>query len=106
MNRMGNSALYRIVKDLEHQHGKRANTNHEEVIREVLGEVSFTGFPICLPYTDTDAVLSAVRSTQLHRVTDPHAEFCLSVHIDPYPGGVLALWVYIAAVIKCRNYHF
>ena len=72
----------------------------------MLGEVSFTGFPICLPYTDTEAVLSAVRSTQLHRVTDPHVEFCLSVHVEAYPGGVLAVWVYIAAVVKCRNYHY
>ena len=77
--------------------------DHIGELRRRLGEVKFNGFPMDMPYTDVDSIVSAVRSTEVHNIQDPNVEFSLAVHIHPYPASVLAVWVYVAAIINRRR---
>lgn len=77
--------------------------DHAEEIKSKVGNVKFTGFPMDMPYTGEDAIITAVRSTELHKIQDPDVEFSLAVYIHPYPASVLVVWVYIAALINRRR---
>ena len=70
-----------------------------------LGDVKFTGFPMDLPFIDMDGVVSAVRSTEVHKMQDPDVEFSLAVYVHPYPSSVLAVWIYVASIVNRRRHN-
>nr|XP_018671326.2 coiled-coil and C2 domain-containing protein 2A isoform X3 [Ciona intestinalis] len=106
-NRSGNSILRQIVKGLEERVSRKTgvvNTGHNEQLLSQLGDVRFTGYPMDQPYTGVEAVVSAVRSTEVHKIQDPDVEFSMAVHIHAYPASVLAVWVYVAAIVNRRRH--
>jgi len=44
-----------------------------------------------------------VRDTKIHLVNRHDVEFSLVVHIDPYPCGVLSVWIFIAIFVDKMN---
>jgi len=40
-----------------------------------------------------------VLNTKLHAVNRQDVEFGLSVYIQAYPGNILSVWVYLAALV-------
>jgi len=65
------------------------------------------GFPLTMPYTDTEDVVEAVYATGVHLTEDKNAEFSVAVYVHAYPCSVLAVWVYVAVLIqrKVTNNH-
>ncbi|KAH7975656.1 hypothetical protein HPB52_004041 [Rhipicephalus sanguineus] len=59
-----------------------------------------SGFPLSMSFTDVETVIETVLSTGVHLTESRNVEFALAVHIHPYPSGVLAVWVYIAALTR------
>ncbi|XP_076825165.1 coiled-coil and C2 domain-containing protein 2A-like isoform X2 [Clavelina lepadiformis] len=106
-NRTCNSLLLQILRNLEQNLNKRnqGEVNHGEQLLRQLGDVKFTGFPMDLPFTDMDGVVSAVRSTEVHKMQDPDVEFSLAVYVHPYPSSVLAVWIYVAAIVNRRRHN-
>jgi len=78
--------------------------DHGQELLDRLGDVRFTGFPMDMPYTSVDDIISVVRSTEVHKIDDRDVEFSLAVYIHSYPGSVLAVWIYIAAIVNKRRH--
>uniref|UniRef100_H2ZAP6 CC2D2A N-terminal C2 domain-containing protein n=1 Tax=Ciona savignyi TaxID=51511 RepID=H2ZAP6_CIOSA len=103
-NRSGNSILRQIAKGLEESITKndgRASEHNTQILSQ-LGDVRFTGYPMDQPFTNVESIVSAVRSTEVHKIQDPDVEFSMAVHIHAYPSSVLAVWVYVAAIVNTR----
>ncbi|XP_042545554.1 protein CC2D2B isoform X2 [Dipodomys spectabilis] len=62
--------------------------------------VQVTGFPIQMPYTDTQSIIDAVYQTGIHSSEFPQTEFALAVYIHPYPNNILSVWVYLASLAR------
>uniref|UniRef100_H2ZAP4 Coiled-coil and C2 domain-containing protein 2A n=1 Tax=Ciona savignyi TaxID=51511 RepID=H2ZAP4_CIOSA len=107
-NRSGNSILRQIAKGLEESitknDGRGGASEHNTQILSQLGDVRFTGYPMDQPFTNVESIVSAVRSTEVHKIQDPDVEFSMAVHIHAYPSSVLAVWVYVAAIVNTRRH--
>nr|CAB3228105.1 coiled-coil and C2 domain-containing protein 2A [Phallusia mammillata] len=106
-NRSSNAILGQILRVLEATAARRTagDSNQESELLNQLGDVRFTGFPMDMPYISVEQVVSAVRSTEVHKIVDPNVEFSLAVYIHPYPASVLAVWVYVAAIVNRRRHN-
>ncbi|KAI8911928.1 hypothetical protein DFJ77DRAFT_549745 [Powellomyces hirtus] len=58
------------------------------------------GSPLSMPYTDLNAVLHAVEATNIHGCEDEGCEFACAVWIAAYEGDVMAVWVWIATLVR------
>ncbi|XP_053606846.1 coiled-coil and C2 domain-containing protein 2A [Plodia interpunctella] len=58
------------------------------------------GFPLNMPFLNTKAVVSSVKSTRLHMLDDPTAEFGLAVELFCYPNNVISVWVFLACITR------
>lgn len=58
------------------------------------------GFPLNAPFTDIDALISQVKSTDVYRIEDEKAEFALAVHCIGYVDGVVSVWIWVANLSK------
>ena len=76
--------------------------DHTAKLSDKMGEYTITGFPMDMPFVDIDSIVTTVRSTEVHKIQDPAVEFSVAVYIHPYPASVMAVWVYVAALIN-RN---
>lgn len=116
-NRSCSSALRQILEGLETERfrsvapadgqaapGRSYQDGHTERLTKLIGDARFIGFPMDMPFTDIDAVVKAVRSTEVHKIQDNDIEFALAVHIHPYPASILCVWVYLAAIHNKRSY--
>ncbi|KAI8999975.1 hypothetical protein BC832DRAFT_563214 [Gaertneriomyces semiglobifer] len=60
------------------------------------------GSPLSVPYTDASAVISAVNATNVHASVDEDVEFACAVWCSAYPGNVIGVWVWVAALTRGR----
>ena len=60
------------------------------------------GFPLHFSYSDLETITEAVKATGVHRDRDPGVEFSLAVLVEPYPGSVMSVWVYVASMVRKR----
>lgn len=58
-----------------------------------------TGFPIHLPYSDIQHIVSTVERTSIHLCEDQKVEYALAVYVHPYPNDVLSVWLYVASLV-------
>jgi len=56
------------------------------------------GFPINRPYSNTEMLVDAIKSTGMHLNENPQVEFALAVYVHPYPNQVLSVWIYLASL--------
>lgn len=57
------------------------------------------GFPLNTTFISLEHLWKMVQNTKVHSVNRQDVEFALTVHIEPYPGNILSVWVYLAAFI-------
>ena len=60
------------------------------------------GFPLHFGYSDLESIIEAVKATGVHLDRDPGVEFSLAVMVEPYPGSVMSVWVYVASIVRRR----
>lgn len=61
------------------------------------------GFPLNLPYHNTDELVEAVWATNLHQNFNKDVEFALAVHIHAYTNDILSVWIYVASLVRRRD---
>ncbi|KAL3222939.1 hypothetical protein MRX96_049881, partial [Rhipicephalus microplus] len=99
-NRYASQVLRKILPRLESMASASACTDDIQELSEILTSYKMSGFPLSMSFTDVETVIETVLSTGVHLTESRNVEFALAVHIHPYPSGVLALWVYIAALTR------
>lgn len=63
-----------------------------------------SGFPIHMPYSEVRPLIEAVHSTRVHTIDVSNVEFALAVYIHAYPQNVLSIWIYVASLVRNRQY--
>jgi coiled-coil and C2 domain-containing protein 2A len=53
-----------------------------------------------MPYTNVQSIVDAVYSTKMFEHPTTEIEFSLAVHIYPYPNNILAVWIYLAHLMR------
>ncbi|CAF0723059.1 unnamed protein product [Adineta ricciae] len=77
------------------------NTNDiEQELAEFQGMHEITGFPLQMPYSNVQTIVDAVYSTKIFEHSTNDIEFALAVHIHPYPNNILAVWIYLAHLVR------
>ena len=61
-----------------------------------------SGFPLNIPYIGIKEILDVIHSTRFYDINANDVEFAIAVHINPFPGCVMSVWIYIASLIKKR----
>lgn len=51
-------------------------------------------------YSTAAGVVAAVHGAGVHLTQAPGVEFALALHLHAYPGQVLSVWVYVAALVQ------
>ncbi|XP_056096392.1 coiled-coil and C2 domain-containing protein 2A isoform X2 [Rhinichthys klamathensis goyatoka] len=99
-NRYCISTLRQFLPKLELSGGREVAEEHRLELQSLLGEYKISGFPLHLPFSEIRPIIEAVHSTGVHKAEAPNVEFALAVHVHPYPGNVLSVWVYIASLLS------
>ncbi|XP_075730472.1 coiled-coil and C2 domain containing 2A [Rhipicephalus microplus] len=99
-NRYASQVLRKILPRLESMASASACIDDIQELSEILTSYKMSGFPLSMSFTDVETVIETVLSTGVHLTESRNVEFALAVHIHPYPSGVLAVWVYIAALTR------
>ncbi|XP_075526800.1 coiled-coil and C2 domain containing 2A [Dermacentor variabilis] len=99
-NRYASQVLRKILPRLESMASTSTSTDDIQELSEILTSYKMSGFPLSMSFTDVETVIEGVLSTGVHLTESRNVEFALAVHIHPYPSGVLAIWVYIAALTR------
>ena len=60
------------------------------------------GFPLHFAYKDLESMVEALKSTGLHLSREAGLEFALAVLVEPYPGSIMSVWVYLASMVRRR----
>ncbi|KAF8782528.1 Coiled-coil and C2 domain-containing protein 2A [Argiope bruennichi] len=98
-----NKILYKILTRLERNVGRTASDDSLQELEQIMKQYKIDGFPLTMPYTDTDAVIETVFATGVHLNEDKNAEFSIAVYVHSYPCCVLAVWVYVAVLIPRKD---
>merc|ERR1740123_2357764 len=107
----GNTVLRKLLPNLEATKGGLSlnvesstsiATEHLNELQRIITSHKVCGFPLHFAYSDLETILEGVRGTGVHLNTDPGVEFALSVLVEPYPGSVMSVWVYVASVVRRR----
>jgi hypothetical protein len=67
-------------------------------LRTVLRSRVLHGFPINLPYTDTESILAEIKSYCIHEIKHPEVQFVLGVRAIPIVNNIVSLWIYIGTL--------
>ena len=51
-------------------------------------------------YSTAAGVVAAVHGAGVHLTQAPGVEFAMALHLHAYPGQVLSVWVYVAALVQ------
>ncbi|GBG28149.1 Coiled-coil and C2 domain-containing protein 2A [Hondaea fermentalgiana] len=75
---------------------------HLEGLRETMSNNSIFGFPLNMTFTEMDAILRAVRNSDIHNTTLDNTTFALAVLVVPYTNKVFSVWIYLATIVSTR----
>ncbi|KAG8187652.1 hypothetical protein JTE90_005504 [Oedothorax gibbosus] len=102
-NKKCNKVLYKVLKKLERNVGRTASDDSLQELEHMMDQFKMDGFPLTMPYTDTESVIETVFATGIHLTEDATAEFSVAVYIHPYPCCILAVWVYVAVLMPRKE---
>ena len=107
LNFQGKSVLAKLLPGLEtaraaHAQGRGLTQDHLSELQRIMSSHKVCGFPLHFSYSDLDSITDAVKATGVHLDRDPKVEFSLAVHVEPYPGSVMSVWVYVASIVRRR----
>ena len=98
-NRYGCSALRKILGGMENSRNDPLIPDPDE-LKQLEASYRISGFPLSLPYTNMAAVFEAVQATQVHAMPTSEIEYALAVHVHAYPNTIMAVWIYLAVLIR------
>ena len=49
-------------------------------------------------YTDMESIEERLKATGVHETTSEDVLFLLAVHCEPFPGGVVSVWVFYGSL--------
>ena len=107
LNFQGKAILAKLLPGLESARLTTASSRgisqeHLSELQRIITSHKVCGFPLHFAYSDLETILEGVRGTGVHLNTDPAVEFALSVLVEPYPGSVMSVWVYVASMVRRR----
>ncbi len=53
-----------------------------------------------MPYSNVQSIVETVYSTKIFEHATHEMEFALAVHVHPYPNNIIAVWIYLANLIR------
>ena len=75
---------------------------HLDALRETVATSEIVGFPLNMTFTEMDAVIRAVKNTDIHNMIAENVQYALAVLVVPYSCNVCSVWVYVAAILSNR----
>ncbi|XP_013408980.1 coiled-coil and C2 domain-containing protein 2A-like isoform X3 [Lingula anatina] len=101
-NRLCQQTFRNLLPKMEETRGKGMGQQHASELESVLGAYKLSGFPLCMPFTEIQNIVESVHATGVWDNNNEGVEFALAVHIHAYPNSVLAVWVYVASLLRTR----
>ena len=68
-------------------------------IHRITGDRKVYGQPMHFAFTETDDIIKQIKTTKLHQIRHPDAEFAIAVKVFPYSGNIFSIWVCMMIVI-------
>ena len=56
------------------------------------------GVTMNFTYTDMESIEERLKATGVHETTSEDVLFLLAVHCEPFPGGVVSVWVFYGSL--------
>ena len=69
-----------------------------ERMQDILIRRELNGFPINVPFTDVDEIVSIVTSLSVHEASSPDVQFVFAVRAFPYCNSLVSLWIFIGTL--------
>lgn len=97
-------ALLREMEEskLEGKYSANIHSKHLGALKETQATSQLIGFPLNTTFTEVDAILRAVKNTDIHNMIERDVQYALAVLVLPYPNKVFSIWIYPAAIINVR----
>ncbi|OQV12974.1 Coiled-coil and C2 domain-containing protein 2A [Hypsibius exemplaris] len=94
--------LYALLGSMEQDQlrGTDLQAYHERELRDLLVIYEIYGFPLNIPFTNTDGVTDIILATGVHKIDSNDVEFSVAVNVTTYPHSVISLWVYFVVLLK------
>ena len=74
----------------------------QEIIQKRLKSILKTrklhGFPLNIPYSDTEAIVNKIKSLKIHENMHPDVQFVLAVRAFPLVNGIVSLWIFVGTL--------
>ena len=67
-------------------------------ITQKFSNSKIVGYPLHIKAQDQSGIEGVVKSVGIHKSNRSNVEFGIAVHIQPYPGNIQSLWIYLAQI--------
>jgi coiled-coil and C2 domain-containing protein 2A len=106
-NRATSRLFEQVLADLEKQYTGALSRQEDSAawteIKKLNTIYYIRGFSLQQPWTDMDALMEAVFSTEVHANYDSNAQFVLAVHCAGYCQNVINVRIYVASMTKIED---
>ncbi|XP_076029366.1 coiled-coil and C2 domain containing 2A [Oratosquilla oratoria] len=100
-NRYANEVLRKMIVGLEEgQATGNGGSPDFSLLSDIMRSHKICGVCIHQGYSTMASLVEAVYSTGVHLNQAEGTEFSLVVHLHPYPGDVISVWIYVASLQK------
>ena len=89
------SIPYSVIRQIEEKITNR--------LKNILHSYVMRGYPLSMPYTDLNTILTTIKLCCLHEIRHPDILFILSVRCFPLWNGLFSLWIFLGTLEKERN---
>lgn len=94
--------LEQLERNKQDIYDATVDMTHLEALKETVATSQIFGFPLNMTFTEVDAVLRAVKNTDIHNMIAENVQYALAVLVVPYSNNVCSVWVYVAAILSNR----
>ena len=74
-----------------------------EIQDQFVGATEVYGFPINVSFVTMEGIWEQVKLTNVHLIASENSELSLTVHVNPLPGNVNSVWIFLA-ILKKANF--
>lgn len=67
-------------------------------LQDFVSSYQFVGVPQSAPLTSSTRLLELLAAPRVWETANKRTEFGLGVHVCAYPGGMMAVWLFLAAI--------
>ena len=65
---------------------------------QTTNQLQVYGVTLNFTYTDMESIEERLKATCVHETTSEDVLFLLAVHCEPFPGGVVSVWVFYGSL--------